>query len=215
MRNSFVNFYAFVELLSLEDYLSPTSCQSFLFIPLKRAEIERFCDLFMGYKKGTLEINELSSEKGFVWKWFRCYERTESILKYWATSGIFRLLGETAVNWKLKNIFWIFVDAFQCNNCNRLLMLDFTYQILLLFPSLCLSFKHFGRICKMFLQDLKVTTNCFLYFFLMYMLQTNIPKLCYFVDVVLLIFHFLSYIVLQAKSPNRSILLNSILYGEG
>ena len=164
MRNSFVNFYAFVELLSLEDYLSPTSCQSFLFIPLKRAEIERFCDLFMGYKKGKLEINELSSEKGFVWKWFRCYERTESILKYWATSGIFRLLGETAVNWKLKNIFWIFVDAFQCNNCNWL-MLDFTYHILLLFPSLCLSFKHFGRICKMFLQDLKVTTNCFLYFF--------------------------------------------------
>ena len=47
------------------------------------------------------------------------------------------------------------------------------------------------------------------------MLQPNISKLCYFVDVVLLIFYFLSYIVLQAKSPNRSILLNPIPYGEG
>ena len=62
----FVKFYAFVELPSLQDYFSPTSCQCFLFIPLKRAEMERFCDLFMGYKKGTLEMNELSSEKGFV-----------------------------------------------------------------------------------------------------------------------------------------------------
>ena len=112
LRNSFVKLYAFVELPSLEDYLSPTSFQCSLFIPLKRAEIERFCDLFKGYKNGTLESNELSSEEVFDWKWFRCYERNEGILKYWVSSGIFRLLAEIEVNWKLKNIFWIFVKAF-------------------------------------------------------------------------------------------------------
>ena len=67
---------------------------------------------FKGYKKGTLESNELSSEKVFDWRWFRCYERNEGILKYWVTSGIFRMLAEIEVNWKLKNIFWIFVKAF-------------------------------------------------------------------------------------------------------
>ena len=143
-----------MELPSLEDDLSPTSCQCCLFIPLKRAEIERFCDLYKGYKKGTLESNELSSEKVFDWRWFSCYKRNESILKYWVTSDIFRLLGEIEVNWNLKNIIWMFVEAFQRFNCSWLLMLDFTYEILLWIPSLCLSFKHFGRKCKMFVQDL-------------------------------------------------------------
>ena len=121
---------------------------------VKREEIERFCDLYKGYERGTLESNELSSEKVFDWRWFSCYKRNESIRKYWVTSGIFRLLGEIEVNWNLKNIIWMFVEAFQRFNCSWLLMLDFTYEILLLIPSLRLSFKHFGRKCKMFVQNL-------------------------------------------------------------
>ena len=122
--------------------------------PWKEQKSNVFVIFTRGIKRETLESNELSSEKVFDWRWFSCYKRNESILKYWVTSDIFRLLGEIEVNWNLKNIIWMFVEAFQRFNCSWLLMLDFTYEILLLIPSLCLSFKHFGRKCKMFVQDL-------------------------------------------------------------